>query len=307
MTNSQFLKLLATNRELIQRNNAHAIEHLQMLKNDYGHLTDPEVVLNIELNNSLLEIHFHSNHEAAVNNSLQAIEKYKDCEFKNLLARHYWLAGQSFTNQSQYKKGKEYLLLGLNILVPGADYVPIKTDILIGLAMNEEFANRGAGTAIRYLEEAMPLLEHEDYAIRRASCLMGMGNVSINAGNVQQALNHYHAAAEIYERFFDLANMAGAYSNLGTCYITLKDYAKAEKFLQRSLELRTKFGSPDHIAISYYNLAMVYNSTGRPQLALEVLDKSKELIERSGNLHYMDGYQEMRDEILAQMPQLAIS
>lgn len=305
MTNSQFLKLLATNRELIQRNNVHAIEHLQMLKNDYGHLTDPEVALNIELNNSLLEIHFHSNHEAAINNSLRVIEKHRDCEFQNLVARHYWLIGQSLTNRGEYEKAREYLLLSLKTVVPSGDYVVIKTDVLVGLAMNEEFENRGKGTAIRYLEEALLLLDHDDYAIRKASCLMGMGNVYLNAENVDEALKNYHAAAETYERFFDLANMAGAYSNLGTCYITLKDYAKAEKFLQKSLELRTKFGSPDHLAISYYNLAMVYNCTDRPQLAFDVLKKSKELLERSGNLHYMEGYDEILEEILAKMPQLA--
>lgn len=304
MTNNQLLKLLATNRELIQRNNNHAIEHLQMLKADYGHITDCEVALNIELNNSLVEIHFHSNHESAIENSLRAIEKYKDCEFRNLIARHYWLIGQCCANQGQYAKADEYLFLSLKTIVPNEGYIPLKTDVLVTLAMNEEFRNKGAGSSLKYLEEAILLLDHEAYAIRKAGCQMGMGNVYINMGRQEEALMNYHAAAEIYERFFDLANMASVYCNIGTCYMHTKDYTRAEQFLQKSVELRTKFGSPDHLAISYFNLAVVYKETERYQQAFEFLTQSKEILTRTGNQHYLEGAEALLEQITAKLPQL---
>ena len=66
MNTSQLLNLLYTNRELIQRNNFHALEHFQMLQKDYAHVAEEEVVLNIEFNKSLAEWHFYSKHNTAI-------------------------------------------------------------------------------------------------------------------------------------------------------------------------------------------------------------------------------------------------
>ena len=113
MNNSQLLKLLYTNRELIQRNNLHAVDHLQMLKNDYAHATDEEVILHLELNTSLAELHFQSHHTNAIENSLRVISKFKDTEHKNILARHYWLIGHCYANKGEYESAKKHLLLAL--------------------------------------------------------------------------------------------------------------------------------------------------------------------------------------------------
>ncbi len=307
MTNTQLIKLLGTNRELIQRNNAHAIEHLQMLKSDYGHITDGEVGLQMELNNSLVEIHFNSDYRKAISNSLKAIDKYSHCEHKNLIARHYWLIGHSYANNGEYGRADEYLRMCLTTLEAGEGYVATKCDTLMALAMNEEFRNKGKGSSLHYLLENMKLLENEQQPIRMAACQMGLGNVYINMGKVDEALKNYHLAAETYEQFFDLANMASAYSNLGTCYFNLKEYAECEKFLQKSLDLRLKFGSPDHVAISQFNLGVVYKATERFEDAYDLLLKSKETFTRTGNQHYLDGVEEILQEITLKMPLPATS
>ncbi len=299
MNNSQLLQLLYTNRELIQRNNANAVEHLQMLKADYAHVTDEEVILNFELNTSLAEFHFNSNNTNVIENSLRIISNLKDTEHKNLLARHYWLVGHCFADKGEYEQAKKHLLLALLNVTPGKpEFITIKADVLHALAMNEELAEKDHQKAIEYLEQAIAILDKESHLIYKASCLMGLGNVYINIDKTEDALMYYRQAMEIYEKRFDLANMASVYSNIGTCYINLKDYVQAEHFLEKSLEMRFKFGSPQQVSISYYNLALVYKDTNRKKLAYDFLLKCREILVSTSNTHFLAETEELMTELL---------
>lgn len=302
MNTAQLLKLLYTNRELIQRNNVHAVEHLQMLKSNYAHITDEEIVLNLELNTSLAEFHFQSHNGKAITNSLNAVKKLKQTDHQNLLARHYWLVGHCYANTGEYKLAKKYLLLALLCVTPNKpEYITIKSDVLMALAMNEEMAGKDHQKAIEYLEQAVALLTAEHHAIYRATCLMGLGNVYINIEQTHDALEYYNQAVKIYESRFDLANMASAYSNLGTCYINLKDYILAEHYLQKSLDMRLKFGTPQQLSISYYNLALVYKDTNRKAKAYEALLAGKEILLPTDNRHFLNEIDDLIKIVLEEM------
>lgn len=301
MNTPQLLKLLYTNRELIQKNNRDAIEHLEMLKNDYIHIMDEEIVLNLELNTSLAELHLHSHHENAMENSTRIISQFNNTKHKNLLARHYWLVGHCYANTGEYENAKKYLLHAMHsVTVDKPEFVTIKADVLVALAMNEELAGKDHQKAIEYLEQAIELLKVGSHVIYKASCLMGLGNVHINTNKTSQALQYYKEALEIYERHFDLANMASGYSNLGTCYINLEDYTLAERFLEKSLDMRLKFGTPQQLSISYYNLAIVYKNTGRKHLAYEALQKSKEILSRIDNKLFLNETEGLINELLTE-------
>ena len=307
MNTSQLLSLLITNRELIQRNNAHALEHLQMLKKDYAHIADEEIILNLELNTSLAEFHFTSHHGKAIESSLHIVSQLQHSEHQNLIARHYRLIGHCYANTGEYELAKKHLLLALLHVTPSKpDFETIKADVLMTLAMNEEIAEKDHQKAIDYLQEAITLLDEEAHAIYKATCLMGLGNVYLNINQTHEALSYYQQAMEIYEQRFDLTNMACAYSNLGTCYINLEDYLRAENYLEKSLEMRLKFGTPDQISISYYNLAIVYQQTNRKHLALETLLKCKEILLRTDNKHFLNETEKLIKVVVGEMksPQL---
>lgn len=291
MNTTQLLKLLETNRELIMRNNAHAVEHYQMLKTDFGHIKDEEVVLAMDLSASLAEKHIHSNHAHAIEISLKAISNYNGPQTNFLLTRHFWLVGHSYVMQSQHDKAEYYLLKSLNT---DAEHVIAKSDGLIALAMNEEIrtGEHGSPKAAEYINQALEILKGEEFEVRRASCLIGLGNIFINAGNLEDSLVNYMAAAEIYEKHFDLANMAAAYCNIGTNYYQRKEYDKAERYIGKSLDLRLKGGTPDDLSISYYNLAILYKDTGRLKEAYNLLLKTKDIEERTGNLNNLEKTEE---------------
>lgn len=287
MNTPQLLKLLDTNRELIIRSNAHAEEHFQMLRSDYSHINDEEVLLSMELSASLAEKHIHSNHSKAIENSLRVVNSYTDSPHTYYLARHYWVIGHSCVQQARHDDAEKYLLCALQYEVNAVD---LKSDVLIALAMNEEFRCGGQGSikAAGYLKQALGLLHEEEHVIRRAACMMGLGNVLINGGELDESLQMYQQAVAIYEQFFDLANMAAGYCNIGTNYYQRKDYDNAEKFINKSLELRLKTGSPDDLGISYYNLAILHKETGRLQSAYDLLVKTRDIERQTGHVHNLE-------------------
>lgn len=298
MNPSQLLKLLVTNRELIQRNNIHAAETLLELNKECAGSTNEEIILQLQLNNSLAELNFHSHYDNAIQNSLLVINKFKDSHYPIILGWHYWLVGHCYAFKGNYNLAEENLLKAMK-LIAGITPIPVslKSDILVSLAMNEEFQEKGPEKSIQYLEEVLDLVKNEINSIRKANCLMALGNVYLNAERNEEALDYYFAAAVTFEHYFDLSNMACAYSNIGTAYIKLKNYKEAEKFLEKSLELRIKAGSPDHLSISYYNLALLYKDIKKFDSAQDMLRKSKEILLRTGSRPYLELTEAMIEEV----------
>ena len=305
MKSVQLLKLLLTNRELILRNNGHAAETLLELNEDCKDITNEEIILNLEFNNSLAELFFHSRYDNAIANSLKSIGKFKHSLHHHVLAEHYWLVGHCYAHKGDYESSKENLLIALNI-TEQINPVPIKlkSDILLSLAMNEELHEKGPEKSIQYLEEAINLMDDEANSVRKANCLMGLGNVYVNIDRDEEALQHYLLAALTFEHHLDLQNMASAYSKIGTAYIKLKNYEKAEDFLEKSLELRIKAGSPDDLSISYYNLAIVYRDTKKFDRAEELLHKSREILTRTGSKPFFMQTEEMLKEVALERGEL---
>jgi tetratricopeptide (TPR) repeat protein len=298
MNASQLLQQIKTNRGLIARNNKHAYEHLQMLINDYAHIANDEVRLSLALSSSLAELHFNSNYSAAIENSLAAVDKFKDSGFSDLLALHLKTIGYSFAHLGEFDLAEQNLLEALRVITPEAeDFFSIKADILHTLAMNEDIKDEGAEKGIQYLTEAIELLKGTNHELMLANCQMGLGNMYNSARNPEEALKNYLIAAEAFEHNYALRSMASVYSNIGNCYTVLKDLDLAEKYLEKSLDLRMQFGSPDDISISYFNLAIVYKDKNLLDKSTEFLNKSKVILEQIGNKPFIKMVNQMLDDL----------
>lgn len=299
MNKAQILKLLATNRELILQNNFHAAESLTELNKDCAGTTDEEIILNLELNNSLAELHFHSRYDKVIQNSLTIINKFKHSPLHLLLSSHYWLVGNCYALKGSFELAQENLFKAMK-LANRVTPVPVglKADIYLALTMNEQLNDKGPEKSIEYLEESLAMMKDDStITIRKANTLMRLGNVYLNAGRNEEALEHYFSAASTFEHHFDLPNMACAYSNIGTVYINQKNYGEAKKHLEKSLELRVKVGSPDHLSISYYNLAIVYRDTKNYDAAKDMLQRSKDILIRTGAKPYLELTENMLEEV----------
>ncbi len=308
MTNKQLLKHLLENRELLHRNHEHAYEHLQMLRKDYAHIKEEEVVLNMELNHNIAEMQFNSEYEKVIKNTLQVLQKYEHSVYKAPIIRHYILLGRCYANTGEFEKAEAILLRASEKISPDEpEFIGWKADIFHVLTMNEQIAERGPDKSIQYLTEAIALLK-DDTSPRKANYLMGLGNVYINADMIDLALENYQAAANTFEQYFDLSNMGNVYSNIGTCYLKMDNYEQAEMYLEKSLDLRMKVGSPEHLSISYYNLALVCKAERKLDRAEELLLKCKDILIHTDSKPFLQDTEDQLNEVaLLKSKQMALA
>lgn len=284
MNTSQILDLLKTNREYLQRNSDFALNDLHDLTAQYANHSDEEVQLSLAFNQSLAQIHFYSQYAKAIENSLQVIEKFKESKNLSLLERHHWVTGHAYAHIGEHRHAENYLLLALQLL---ENFSPVpyaqKTNVLYSLAINNHYSGGDAKVSVGYLQQILEMPETATVPTRKASSLNGLGTFCMQAGNFEEARGYYLSALKIYEDDYDLLNMAACYSNLGGCYLKLLDLEKAEIHLYKALELRIKVGTPEHLAISYFNLAELNRQQKKYVVAIDYLNKSREILIRINN------------------------
>ncbi len=306
MNTSQILDLLTTNREYLQRNSDFALNDLQHLQQEYAVHPAEEVQLSLGLNSSLAEIHFHSQYQKAIQNSLDIIEHFKESIHIALLERHYWVVGHCYAHLGEHTQAEYFLLRALKML---EDIFPIphaqKTNVLYSLSINNHMRRGDEALSIAYMQQILEMPETEKVPVRKAGCLSGMGTIYMMNEKYEKALKYYDPALLIYEEDYDLPNMAGCYSNIGACYLKLQNLQQAENFLNKALELRIKAGTPEHLAISYFNLAEFYKETKQLPHAHDTILKSREILVRVNNQPALKQAEELLREINELMSEIS--
>ncbi|MFN8286016.1 MAG: tetratricopeptide repeat protein [Chitinophagales bacterium] len=301
MNNAQILKLLAANREMIQRNMQSAKEDLEHLAEDCNKFTDATVLIYLELNRALIDMSFNSKYVAAAERSLAAIEKYAAAE-RIAFAWHYWLIGHCYASLGRHKLSTQYLDRAAEVInSEDKDYSWLMVGILIARVMNNEMQDELQESSLEYAAEALKLVERIKDPLRKAGCDTAMGNVLHNRGRYEEALTYFMKSLRVYEQHYNLSDMAGAYSNVGTSYIGMGDLKKAEEYLLKSVELRNQFGSPDQLSISYHNLAIVYKQLNDLLRCKEMLLRCCDILERNGSTVFLNATRKMLADVEKEM------
>jgi tetratricopeptide (TPR) repeat protein len=145
--------------------------------------------------------------------------------------------------------------------------IQLKGDALYDQAMLNCYSGKSHQQCIALLQQAIDLQKAEEFEVRRAVCLVGLGNVYGNMHEFKEALVYYHKAADIFEKHSVLNSLGCAFSNIGMCHIMLGHLKQAEQWLNRAQSLLSKAGSPGEMAGLYFNYAQLsteqkdYNAT----------------------------------------------
>lgn len=121
------------------------------------------------------------------------------------------------------------------------------------------------------LERSTPFLEE------RAKILNSLGTLYVVMGAHGAAQSLLEHAAELHQRHGDVIGEAIAYGQLGSAALALGDLERARKFLQRQEWLSSRVGDVFGQARSLIFLADVALSRGRPDDALPLAKRAKEL------------------------------
>ena len=112
-------------------------------------------------------------------------------------------------------------------------------------------------------------------------------------GNPRDAFIYYKKARRIYESRLERTDyrISGLYNNMALCLADLGEYADAESLYLEALDIlfsSARDGNLCDIAVTYMNLAYLYEAWNRPEKAVHSLDRC-ELAIRSNRLE-QDGY-----------------
>ncbi|NIU80715.1 tetratricopeptide repeat protein, partial [Candidatus Bathyarchaeota archaeon] len=83
-----------------------------------------------------------------------------------------------------------------------------------------------------------------------AASLTNVGAVYETRGSLNQALEYYHRALEIYKEIDVKQGMALILNNLGSAYETRGDLIQSLAYHRKSLEIRKSLGNKQEIALS---------------------------------------------------------
>lgn len=179
----------------------------------------------------------------------------------------------------------------LRVAPPGGERDRWLTDALLGLG-NAQRRDARYLVAEATLAEALALADLADLEPqRRAACHNALGVLAKDTGRYQQAQAHYVDALAILERSVgsDSPDLANLYHNFAGLSYAQGDYAKAEPFARRALELRRRVRAPDLQAIAADTgvLGSILAGRGRHDEAERLLrDASQTWTSRFGPGHY---------------------
>ncbi len=107
------------------------------------------------------------------------------------------------------------------------------------------------------------------------------GEVYMNRGQNDLAIDHFRQALEIYNALKNKVGIAQCYSNLGIVYGNTNNQALAEEYHLKALNLRKSIFGNQHltVAASYNDLGVIYNISD-PEKAAEYYEQALEIYQR---------------------------
>lgn len=139
--------------------------------------------------------------------------------------------------------------------------------------------------ATRYLETSMKINRERNDLRNVALNLTNLGMISLEKDQLDQALDYYKQAFDIYVEFGpELLEIADLYNNIAEVYEQQEKYAAALENLKKASAIYSKQNYIEGITISLMNMGNIYNARDQYESARMVLDSSLEVAVRAGSV-----------------------
>ncbi|HOZ15775.1 MAG TPA: tetratricopeptide repeat protein [Tenuifilaceae bacterium] len=99
--------------------------------------------------------------------------------------------------------------------------------------------------------------------------LQGLGDVNLELGNINQAINFYSQQLALSENKKDIPNSVSSLVKISRCHYALGDYPTSSRVLNRALALAKSQNLTESKADVYRYLALIYETQGRHKDALD--------------------------------------
>ncbi len=157
--------------------------------------------------------------------------------------------------------------------------------------------------ALTILEKAYSLAKTNTDTMLQARCLEAMASINLDLGKDDLAMNHFYEALSLFEKTNHKPGMASVYNVLGGFNATINEFAAAEDYFLKAMQINEELHDFDGMIHNKANLAFMYQSMGRNDEAKELYSMlTPELIAAgdSTNLAVVYYYQTMMFQSLEQ-------
>lgn len=137
--------------------------------------------------------------------------------------------------------------------------------------------------AIDYYNQALILAENIDLYFEIGNIHNNLGTVFNESGSYTSAYIHFVAAMDNYDLAGTPDKKKGTLNNIGLTYLNLKNNQKALSYFEAALKASTESTEPILVATILNNIALCQNFEDNTSLALENLNQSISLSEKSDN------------------------
>ncbi|SDQ80695.1 tetratricopeptide repeat-containing sensor histidine kinase [Flagellimonas zhangzhouensis] len=116
----------------------------------------------------------------------------------------------------------------------------------------------------------------------KSSMYADMAEIDLKHKDYDAALEKLLPAATIFQNNNSTLQLSQVYSNIGLCYLNLKQWSLSEDYLLKSLQTAIKHSLKQEIALAYENLANLMFQQNKMENALEYSNKNLEALKVMG-------------------------
>jgi len=136
------------------------------------------------------------------------------------------------------------------------------------------YRNIKPSKAIAFAQDGLVLAEKKNLLNYKTEFNATIGANYLILGNFDLAINHYRICVNNAYRLKDSVSMASYYNNIGVAYKGKNLLDSALYYYKLSAQIYQSGGFPEKVSVSYTNIASIYESLGKNELAYEYNDKA---------------------------------
>lgn len=221
------------------------------------------------------------NYPEAINYSFKAIRFFEVLKQYDYVSLIYSSQGYVYERQNSFKEAFRAYEKSLQLATEA------KNDALIANAYSSlgqlDFTNNLLDDALTKYNRALKIFnaDWENYRTNIGDCYESISRVlekkadlNLAIGKTEEANDYYlqsleksEAALELFEQGDLKIGMTASYNHIGAIYLKLKDYKKANVYLDKGLMIAKEINGIAELKDSYYNLAAMNENTGDYKLA----------------------------------------
>lgn len=137
-----------------------------------------------------------------------------------------------------------------------------------------EYRTSNPFKALDYCEQAQKYARQLGYKRGIAEAVSNMGNIHIQQGNYDRAIEHYLEAFKLYEDLADKPHMAYLVNALGVAYSKRGNIRQSLENYEKARKIYTDINDKDGLAKTLGNLASLYSDNGDDRIALTFYQKA---------------------------------